>query len=269
MKLDALTYRYPGPNAFCLGPLTVEGPDDRPWVVLGASGSGKSTLLRLLGGALRPTTGRMLGCVSEGSAAYLPQLPERALAGRNLAEDLCGDARPTRSRRSELRSALQAVGLAGAGLSRPSRTLSAGERRRVAIALLLLSGHDHWALDEPDAALDAGGVDRVVSLIRERVVSSRGGLWVATHRHEPFAPLRPWALVLDGGRAIATGEIGEVLCEPEVARLVGLAHRPPVRLWDAIRRCCGTGWSGLDEPAPESDKPAQLHTLLASEAGLG
>ncbi len=114
-----------------------------------------------------PPRGSVRGRASEGSAAYLPQLPERALAGRNLAEDLCGDARPTLSRRTELRTVLKAVDLAGAGLSRPSRTLSAGERRRAAIALLLLSGHDHWALDEPDAALDAGGVDRVVALLRE------------------------------------------------------------------------------------------------------
>jgi ABC-type multidrug transport system ATPase subunit len=269
VRLDGLSYRYPGPDSFCLGPLAVEGPDDRPWIVLGPSGSGKSTLLRLLGGSLRPTSGRMLGCVSKGSAAYLPQLPERALAGRNLAEDLCGDARPTRSRRSELRSVLKAVDLAGAGLHRSSRTLSAGERRRAAIALLLLSGHDHWALDEPDAALDAGGVGRVVALIRERIVSSRGGLWVATHRYEVFAQLRPWALVLDRGRVIATGEIGEVLCEQEVARLVALPHRPSCRLWDAVRRDCEADWGGLEGPAPEREKPAQLHTLLASEAGLG
>lgn len=268
MRLDALTYRYPGPNSFCLGPLDVEGPDDRPWIVLGASGSGKSTLLRLLGGSLRPTAGQVRGR-PEGSAAYLPQLPERALAGRNLAEDLCGDARPTRSRRSELRVALTTVDLAGAGLSRPSRTLSAGERRRAAIALLLLSGHDHWALDEPDAALDAGGVDRVVALLRERVASRRGGLWVATHRHEVFGALRPWALVLDRGCAIATGETGEVLREPEVARLVALPHRPAVRLWDALREDRRMGWGRLDEPAPEGTKAAQLHALLAAEAGLG
>ena len=269
MRLDALTYRYPGPGSFCLGPLNVEGPDDRPWLVLGASGSGKSTLLRLLGGSLRPTAGRVRGLAPLGSAAYLPQLPERALAGRNLAEDLCGDARPPRSRRSELRAVLRAVDLVDAGLSRPSRTLSAGERRRAAIALLLLSGHDHWALDEPDAALDATGVDRVVTLLRERNESMRGGLWVTTHRHEAFVSLRPWVLVLDRGRAVATGEIGEVLRKSEVARLVALTHRPATRLWNALREAGGTGWGRLDEAAPKTSKHAQLHTLLSSEAGLG
>jgi heme exporter protein A len=269
MRLDALTYRYPGPHSFCLGPLNVEGPDDRPWIVLGASGSGKSTLLRLLGGSLSAASGRVWDGASKERAAYLPQLPERALAGRNLAEDLCGDARPPCSRRSELRAALHAVGLEGVGLARPSRTLSAGERRRAALALLLLSGHDHWALDEPDAALDADGVARVVALLRVRVDSGRGRLWIATHRHEVFAPLRPWVLVLDRGRMLATGEIGKVLREPEVARLVGLPHRPALRLWNALRGGSGTDWAGLDAPSPGGSKPAQLHALLATEAGLG
>lgn len=269
MRLEALTYRYPGSGSFRLGPLDAEGPDDRPWIVLGPSGSGKSTLLRLLGGSLRATSGLLRGGVPSDRAVYLPQLPERVLAGRNLAEDLCGDPRPLRARRSELRAALRAVGLDGVGLGRPSRSLSAGERRAAALAILLLSRREHWALDEPEAALDAGGVDRVVSLLAEHSGSGGGRLWIATHRHEVFRALSPWALVLHRGRLLATGEIGEVLRKPEVARLSGLLHRPPARLWDALRAGTGRDWPGLDGPPPEAFRPAQLHAFLAGEAGLG
>ena len=66
--------------------------EDRPWLVLGASGAGKSTLLRFLGGLAKAESGEVLSLPPPGERGYLPQFPERALAGRNLAEDLAGAA---------------------------------------------------------------------------------------------------------------------------------------------------------------------------------
>ena len=267
MKLDGLLYRYPGREGFQLGPLTVEGPDDRPWILLGPSGSGKSTLLRLLGGGLRATGGG-IEVTAGGRSAYLPQLPERVLTGRNLAEDLCGDPRPELGRRLEMRAALRAVGLEGAGLARSSRRLSAGERRRLALALLLLCGHDHWALDEPDAALDARGVERVMAVLASRPVSARSRLWIATHRHELYAPLRPWTLVLHRGGLVAAGDLGEVLSRQEVNGCLGLARRPAFRLWAAMQELPEGPRGGLLEPPAAGSGAAQVHVLLALEAGL-
>ncbi len=237
MKVEGLAYRYPGRDGFRFGPVDLAGPDDRPWLVLGTSGSGKSTLLRLLSGSLDPDRGRVEGPGTgelKERSGYLPQLPERALAGRNLAEDLSGTVRPPRARRAELRRALEAVNLAGIPLSRRSRELSTGERRRLALALLVLSGRSHWALDEPDAGLDAGGKATLRAILARRGAAEGSRLWIAGHRFEVYAPLRPWTVVLHQGKKILSGELAEVLSRAEIGEILGLERGATRRLLKAL-----------------------------------
>ena len=75
---------------------------------------------------------------------------------------------------------------------RAVRTLSAGQRRRVALAGVLLSGASLWLLDEPTTNLDADGQQLVAALIDEHV--SRGGIVVAAVHH---------SLTLPSGAAVA------------------------------------------------------------------
>lgn len=246
MRFRGLTYAYPGAGGFRLGPLDVEGPSDRPWLVLGPSGSGKSTLLRLLGGSLRPGGGTVDG-VAPGRAAYLPQFPERALAGRNLAEDLCGRLRPDQAERRRLRAALRAAGLEGLPLSRRSRSLSAGERRRLALALMVLSNYEAWALDEPEAALDAEARRSLLALLGDR--RGRGPLWIGTHRFAAYGGLRPWAIALSDGEMVAYGELEAVLANPRAARALSLSQRPAFALLEGLGPGLG-GASGTSLETP-------------------
>jgi len=266
MILRGVSYRHAGPAGFTLGPVDLEGPDDRPWLVLGPTGAGKTTLLRLLGGALGPDAGAIEGRGDD--AAYLPQLPERALAGRNLAEDLCGEVRPGSSRRSELRRILALVGLDGVPLSRRSRLLSAGERRRLALGLLLLAGRSDWALDEPEAALDAVGTKRLLAILGDRARSGVGRIWVATHRFELYASLAPWAVVLASGRPVAAGPLAGVLGQPDVEALLSLEERPSQKLWISLRGRLGGVGGGLPDPPPKGGRIAQVHALLSDRAGV-
>ena len=217
MRFEAVSYRTEGLYPFELGPLDFEGPDDRPWLLVGPAGSGKSTLLRLLGGVLQPRSGSIRGLDPVRESAYLPQLPERALAGRNLAEDLCGDVRPAHSVRAQLRSALAAVGLGGTPLSRKSRRMSTGERRRVCLALLHLSPAPCWAVDEPDAGLDVLGREQLLAWLRSH---GERRMWIGTHRPRIYGPMNPWTLVLEEGKIRASGPLREVF-SPEVEDLLG------------------------------------------------
>ena len=156
----------------------------------GANGAGKTSLLRLIAGFLTPASGALIlktasGDISDGEerghyAAWLghqdglkPQL--------TVAEQLLFFARLYRSV-SDPAAVLEQVGLARQS-ALPCRYLSAGQKRRLALARLLVSGRSLWLLDEPFAALDAAGQALVGHLMA--LHCGAGGLVIAA-THEPL-----------------------------------------------------------------------------------
>ncbi len=263
MALRSLEAR-PAGGSFRLGPLDLQGPTDRPWVILGPSGAGKTTLLRLLGDVDRPDRGVLDLPPAVGDRVFLPQFPEAALAGRNLAEDLTGQVRPGTAVRNQARNALSEFGLDGVALSRGSRGLSAGERRRVSLALVSLTGSSGWALDEPDAALDSHGI-RVLIRSLSRLTRSGVMIWIGTQRLFSYLALSPWLVVLAEGRVLDAGFPGPVLANPAVWELLCLAQQREVRLW--VDRGHPPGDLFSPEPGEEPSKTA-LRAALLSVAGL-
>lgn len=155
-------------------------------VLRGPNGSGKSTLLRLLAGLLRPEQGQITWQgrpVTEDPAAHRARLHYVAHAdavktGLTVAENLAFAA-ALGERPAALDQALDGMALGGlAGL--PARFLSAGQRRRLALARLLASPRPLWLLDEPGVGLDRASRDRLeVAIAAQR---RGGGLCVvATH----------------------------------------------------------------------------------------
>jgi len=90
------------------------------------------------------------------------------------------DTRSRSASEKEIEQALGAVGLAGFE-DAPSKALSSGQRRRVLLAFLLLSGARLWILDEPLTALDVKGVDLVESMILKH--REQGGSVIFTTHH--------------------------------------------------------------------------------------
>jgi heme exporter protein A len=153
-------------------------------LLTGPNGSGKSTLLRLLAGLLRPAAGML----TWGGANVFADLPAHAgrvayvghqdavKPGLTTAENLRFSARLSGG---IVQDALDAVGLEELG-DLPARMLSAGQRRRLALARLLLSRAPLWLLDEPTLGLDAASVDRFGVMLDAHRAS--GGMAVAaTH----------------------------------------------------------------------------------------
>jgi heme exporter protein A len=158
--------------------------------VAGANGSGKTSLLRTACGLLYPESGRLLWNGRDvredlpafhASLIYIghePPLKADLSALENLRYWV-GMRR--RTDRAALESALQRVG-AAAWSERPARTLSAGQKRRVALAALSLALVPLWLLDEPTTNLDGEGQRLVGTLIEEQL--ARGGLVLAATHHE-------------------------------------------------------------------------------------
>ena len=153
--------------------------------VCGANGSGKTTLLRTLCGLIYPEEGRVLWDgenvrrdlpAFHAALAYLghePPLKSDLTARENLHYWI---GIRQRVQAEELTAALTRVG-ALPFCERHVRTLSAGQRRRVALAGIALLAVPLWLLDEPVTNLDAEGRELVADLIREQL--ARGGMVVA------------------------------------------------------------------------------------------
>jgi heme exporter protein A len=166
--------------------------------VAGPNGTGKTTLLRVACGLLRPEQGRIAWC-GRPIAGIRPQFQsalvyaahEPALKGDLTALEtlqyLVGMKRSVRT--AELEAALERTGV-GRCAQLPVRVLSAGQRRRVALARVLAMQSPLWMLDEPFTNLDAAGSALVTDLLREHVSASGMALVVAHHEIALSARLR-------------------------------------------------------------------------------
>jgi len=185
------------------------GPGDA-LLVTGRNGAGKSTLLAILAGRLRAAGGRvMLNGAGEAT------LPERlhwiahrdglktALSAR---ENLAFAAAMLGEERFAPHDALERVGLPHVA-DMPVAYLSAGQRRRVALARLLVAHRPIWLLDEPTSALDATSQEMLYSLMREH--RAAGGIIIAaTHLPLPLDDAQSLAIAAPPPASSAKGAAG-------------------------------------------------------------
>ena len=143
-------------------------------VLRGPNGSGKTTLLRTLAGLQPPLAGRVLG--DPDDIAYAAH-SDGLKAVLSVAENLTFWARVYGG--TGIDAALAAFDLA-ALVDRPAASLSAGQKRRLGLARLLVTGRRVWVLDEPTVSLDTASVGLFATAMRAHL--DAGGVAVmATH----------------------------------------------------------------------------------------
>jgi heme exporter protein A len=155
----------------------------------GPNGSGKSSLIRVLAGLLPPASGDAVLRRADGSALSLARDPETwresvALAGHldavkpglTVRENVAWWARLHGGAPALADEALDRMRLTPLAHD-PAQYCSAGQKRRLGLARLMVTGRALWLLDEPTVSLDAASVGLFADMVRAHVVA--GGLVLA------------------------------------------------------------------------------------------
>ena len=146
----------------------------RALVLRGANGSGKTTLLRTVAGLQPALSGSIEGAGERiAYAAHSDGLKTMLSVTENLRfwAQVFGT--------SDIAGALESFDLAGLE-DRAAGTLSAGQKRRLGLARLMVTGRPVWVLDEPTVSLDAGSVALFAAAVR-RHLGQGGSALLATH----------------------------------------------------------------------------------------
>lgn len=165
--------------------------------VTGPSGAGKSTMLKLLYGAVRPSSGKLLVGGIDVARLKRRELPGlrrnmgivfqdfKLIDTRTVAENVALSLEVIGAPRADIRRRVQAVlsivGLRGRGEDRP-QTLSGGEQQRVAVARAIVNDPSIVLADEPTGNLDGAMAVEVMEILQ--AINLRGTtVLVATHDH--------------------------------------------------------------------------------------
>lgn len=190
------------------------------YALLGGNGAGKTTTIAMLLGLLLPTQGR-IHILGEDMLAHryrvLPRmnfsspyvdLPQRLTVAQNLA---------VYARLYGVPSVHERLIRLGRELDieqffkRPYRSLSAGQRTRVALAKALLNEPEVLLLDEPTASLDPDSADRMRRYLQDYQTRSGATLLLASHNMAEVERLCDHVIMLRAGRIVATGAPQELL----------------------------------------------------------
>ena len=178
-------------------------------VILGLNGAGKTTLLRILAGVDQPDTGR----IEWGTGArvgYYAQEHETLDPARSVLENMVSSA-PHLSA-TEARSVLGSFLFSGDDVDKPAGVLSGGEKTRLALATLVVSGANVLLLDEPTNNLDPASREEILAALG----AYRGAVVLVTHDEGAVRALDP-------ERVVILPEGDEDLWNDDYAELIALA----------------------------------------------
>jgi cobalt/nickel transport system ATP-binding protein len=237
--------------------------------LLGANGSGKSTLLRLLDALYFPDAGEIQyrgECISEErfedeefalrfrrQVAFVFQNPEVQLFCPTVFEEIAFGPLQMRWPKSEIRQKVaDTMDLLRIGhlKDRAPHHLSGGEKKKVAIASVLVLDPQVILLDEPTAALDPRSQTQIIDLLVEWSGSAKT-IITATHDLHTLEDIADHCLIFEEGRIVASGAPSDVLQDEALLRRSNLIH-------SHRRRRSFTAGHVHGEPAAEDSKTREI-----------
>lgn len=215
------------PRGICLG-------------IAGGPGAGKTTLIQHLNGLLQPTRGQIAidGVeVTDRNRAELRrrvgivfQYPEQQLFAETVYQEiafaLSGEGMGSAAIDLRVREALSRVGLGEELLEQSPFCLSGGEKRRVAIAGILVRRPEVLVLDEPGAGLDPQGRQEILASVAQLQRKSGLTLVLVSNQLEEIVRLAERVVILQNGTIVMEGESRAILRDFSGLEKAGLALPP-------------------------------------------
>jgi cobalt/nickel transport system ATP-binding protein len=239
-EVDRVTYRYQQQTA--LRDLSLTITEGTRVALLGANGSGKSTLLRLLDGLVFPSSGeiRFRGTelieehFGDDAFAYdfrrqvglVFQNPDVQLFSPTVIDEVAFGPLQLRWKKAEVRERVDEI-LNRLGIfhlkNRIPHRLSGGEKKKVALASVLVLDPAVLLLDEPTAALDPRSHSQLIDLLIEWSGGVKSVI-TATHDLGDLEDIADRCYVLDAGQLVAELSPSDVLHDAELLRRTNLIH---------------------------------------------
>jgi cobalt/nickel transport system ATP-binding protein len=239
-EVERLTYRYEGNIA--LNDLSLTIPEASRVALLGANGSGKSTLLRVLDGLYFGAAGEVRFCGEDLTEEHFAddefafafrrrvglvfQNPDAQLFNPTVFDEVAFSPLQMRWSKADIKERVMET-LAWLQIShlkdRPPQRLSGGEKKRVALASVLVLDPAVLLLDEPTAGLDPRSQSQLIDLLVEWGGGPKSVI-VATHDLDDLQDIADRCYVLDSGSLAAEGSPGDILADRELLQRTNLVH---------------------------------------------
>lgn len=227
LKLADVTKCFAGAERPVLNGISFSVFDGDCIVVSGPNGSGKTVLMTLIAGLEMPSSGSILRRKEDGGELRIGLVFQEAdaqILGDTVEEDALFGMRDSKLPKEVIAQRLEAV-LTQLGLYEkrhsPARSLSGGEKRRLAVAGILMMEADVIIFDEPFANLDFAGVVQVTAMI-EQLQRNGKTIMVLTHELEKVLGLANRLIILHKGNLVYNAE-------PEPALHSGILEQYGIR----------------------------------------
>lgn len=218
--------------------------------IIGHTGCGKSTLVQHLNGILRPETGRVYidGQLINNAnlkeirkkVGLVFQYPEYQLFEETVFKDIAFGLKRENLTEEQVAErvyeAAEIVGLDRSILDKSIYEISGGQKRRCAIAGVIVMKPEYLILDEPAAGLDPAGRDEILDFIKRLNKEKGVTVVLVSHSMDDIARLTDYVVVMNKGRVAMTGSPREIFMQADKLDEIGLSIPQVTRLMCKLKK---------------------------------
>lgn len=229
-----VSFSYSNDNVYALKDINLELKSEKIHGIIGPIGSGKTTMLELMNGLTKPTKGKIkIGKYNLCDKKYkfndfrynvglVYQCPEKYFFCNTVGEEVAFSQKIFDKKHKNLKEkvikSLKMVGLNESYINRNPYTLNGGEKRRVAIASVLISNPKLLILDEPTIGLDANSKKRLMNLLKRLKDEYSKTIIIVTHDVDMLFEIVDDVVVLNNGNLVTFGNKLDVFSNVDILK---------------------------------------------------